>query len=141
MMILLLLDKETTWDVTANGGTGGPCKPGKSNMFSHAGYNSEAADGHFPQHLRKLADSLVEGIPHHHAKDWDASETTRTWRQQRFEAAIAAGLRITPRLYARGSALLRVPDGSVVQVALFDGAYKLRTAPLTQLPHNRTTVW
>ena len=37
-MILILLDYSTTWDVTANGGTGGPCDPGTSNMFGHCGY-------------------------------------------------------------------------------------------------------
>jgi hypothetical protein len=91
-MILLLLDKATTWDVTANGGTGGPCEPGHSNMFSHAGYNSAATDGHMPPHLQALADSLVAGIPYHHATGWDKDDVTRTWRQSRFTLARSAGL-------------------------------------------------
>ena len=92
VMVLIVLDKVTTWDVTANGGAGGPCEPGTSYMFAHCGYNDAAADGYMPPHVQRLADTIVADIPSHHASDWDRLDTARQWRQRRYNLAREEGL-------------------------------------------------
>ena len=92
IMVLIVLDQVTTWDVTANGGAGGPCEPGSSFMFAHCGYNDAATDGHMPPHIQRLADAIVAGIPTHHAVGWDRLDTARKWRQRRFNKARENGL-------------------------------------------------
>eukprot|EP01047_Picozoa_sp_COSAG01_P009670 COSAG01_NODE_400_length_17542_cov_19.747005_1_plen_387_part_00 len=98
-MILILLDYTTTWDVTANGGTGGPCDPGTSNMFGHCDYYPDSVDGHVPPTVLASARALVHGIPWHHATDWDADAVTRSWRQRRYTAARTAGLSIRDAIW------------------------------------------
>jgi hypothetical protein len=93
-MILLLLDYVTTWDVTANGGAGGQCDPGTSNMFERCGYSSQDYTD-----TARTARRLVHGIPYHHATGWDAADATRQWRQRRFNAARTAGLNMRQSIW------------------------------------------
>jgi hypothetical protein len=79
MVMVILLDKVTTWDVVHNR----EVKPGQTRMFEHSQYGKEV-------HADKQ--DLVAGIAVSAAEGWDTGPRCRQWRQQRYDHAVAQGL-------------------------------------------------
>ena len=75
----------TTWDVTANGGQGGEVPSGsRPTLLLSAHRDSES---------RRSADDIIHGIAlDAGCRRWDQHPGVRQWRQDRYKAAVAAGL-------------------------------------------------
>lgn len=85
VLLLILLDQCSTWDVAANDGRGGFTEPGHANMLRLV----------IGEYDAELAQELVQDIPMVDAIGWDEHPLCRQWRQRRFQQALASGLSTT----------------------------------------------
>jgi hypothetical protein len=79
MIMVILLDKVTTWDVVNRCAV----QPGNTHMFEHSQYGVDEV---------RERDELVDGISVHTAMGWDTDPRCRQWRQARYDRAKRLGL-------------------------------------------------